>query len=94
MCRSGSGRGHASGILRGWSRSALACEPPAARLVAQASDSERFQAAIVLWAAGNLERLLSSVHLAEVDWRDVLLRGGLEHDDWRDRLDSELGPTR
>jgi hypothetical protein len=65
-----------------------------ARLVAEASDSERIHAAIVLWAAGDLGRLLNSVELAAVDWRDVLVRGGLEHDDWRDRLDSELGPTR
>jgi hypothetical protein len=63
-------------------------------VVAEASDSERTQAAIVLWAGGNLGRVLDSVDLAHVDWRDVLVRGGLEHEDWRNRLDSELGPTR
>ena len=60
------------------------------RLVAEASDSERIQAAIVLWADGNVERVLDSVDLTHIDWRDVLVRGGLEHEDWRDRLDAEL----
>jgi hypothetical protein len=64
-----------------------------ARLVAQASDSERIQAAIVLWAHGNLHRLLDSVDLTAVDWRDTLVRGGLEHEDWPRRLDAELGPV-
>lgn len=64
------------------------------RLVAQASDSERIQAAIVLWARGNLGRLLDSVDLTSVDWRDVLVRGGLEHENWPERLDTELGPAR
>jgi hypothetical protein len=65
-----------------------------ARRVGEASDSERVQAAIVLWAAGSVERLLDSVNLARADWRDVLVRGGLEHENWADRLDAELGPSR
>lgn len=64
------------------------------RLVAEASDSERIQAAMVLWAGGSVERVLDSVELARIDWRDVLVRGGLENEDWRDRLDAELGPNR
>ena len=65
-----------------------------ALIVGGASDSERVQAAIVLWAAGSLDRLLDSVALTAVDWRDTLVRGGLEHDDWPSRLDAELGPDR
>lgn len=66
----------------------------AARLVSEANGSERVQAAIVLWAGGNLCRLRSGVALSAVDWRDVLVRGGLADEDWEDRLDAELGPTR
>lgn len=65
-----------------------------ARIVGQASDSERVQAAILLWANGSLDRLLDSVALTAVDWRDTLVRGGLEHEDWPSRLDAELGPVR
>jgi hypothetical protein len=65
-----------------------------ARLVAEASDSERIQAAIVFWAHGDMDRLLSSIKLTAMDWRDTLVRGGLEHEDWPTRLDVELGPFR
>jgi hypothetical protein len=51
---------------------------------------ERIQAAIVLWAQGDLNRFRDSLALAHVDWRDVLVRGGLENEDWRQVLDSEL----
>lgn len=61
------------------------------RLVSESSDSERIQAAIVLWARGDLGRLMDIRDLAAKDWRDALVRGGLEHDDWPDRLDAELG---
>jgi hypothetical protein len=62
------------------------------RLLAQASDSERVQAAILLWGSGDLERLRDAIQLAGVDWRDALMRADLAKDDWRDRLNSELGP--
>jgi hypothetical protein len=52
---------------------------------------ERVQAAIVLWANGDLSRFEDSFVLTEVDWRDVLVRGGLANDDWRGRLEVALG---
>ena len=65
-----------------------------ARLVAGASDSERIQAAIVLLATGDLDRLHAAVSLTAEDWRDTLCAAGLEHDDWPSRVDAELGPVR
>lgn len=62
------------------------------RMVSQVSETERIQAAIVLWAGGDLGRIRDSVGLSQVDWRDVLVRGGLEHEDWPGRLDAALGP--
>lgn len=63
------------------------------RLVADATDSERIQAAIVMWSRGDMSRLRDSLDLAAIDWRDVLVRAGLGDEDWPSRLDSELGPT-
>lgn len=31
------------------------------------------------------------VHLLRIDWRDVLMAGGLGYDSWRAELDRELG---
>lgn len=53
---------------------------------------ERIHAAILNIAAGNLDRLLEAAVLAEVDWRDLIVGGGLEHDDWRVRVTESLGP--
>lgn len=52
---------------------------------------ERVQAAIVLWAQGDVARLQDSMELAGQDWRDVLVRGVLAEADWPARLDRELG---
>jgi hypothetical protein len=60
----------------------------------EASDSERVQAAIVLWAAGDHGRFKDSLHLAGIDWRDVLVRADLADEDWTERLDAALGPSR
>jgi hypothetical protein len=62
-----------------------------ARIVAETNDCERVQSAIVLYAAGDLERLRYAVRLAIADWRDVLVSAGLANDDWRERLDVALG---
>jgi hypothetical protein len=51
---------------------------------------ERVQTAIVLWARSDLSRFRDSLALAHVDWRDVLVRGGLENDDWHQVLDAAL----
>jgi hypothetical protein len=61
------------------------------RLVSEISDSERVQAAVVLWARGDLSRIRSSVELAKSDWRDVLVRGDLADEDWPHKLEAELG---
>lgn len=55
------------------------------------TDSERIQAAVVLWANGDLGRFDDSAALAAVDWRDVLVRGDLADEEWPKRLDRELG---
>ena len=60
------------------------------RLV-EVSETERVQAAVVMWAAGDEARLEDSLRLAQVDWRDVLVRAGLADDDWAKRLNAELG---
>lgn len=62
-----------------------------ARIVAETTDSERAQSAIVLYAAGDLERLRYAVRLTIADWRDVLVSAGLADNDWREKLDGELG---
>jgi len=64
------------------------------RILGEASDSERVQAAIVLSARGEIARLRSSVILTGQDWRDTLVGGGLGGPDWRQRLDIELGPVQ
>jgi hypothetical protein len=60
-------------------------------LVDAAGESERVQAAIVVWANGDLARLRDACELSSLDWRDVLVRAGLEDEDWRLRLDAEFG---
>jgi hypothetical protein len=62
--------------------------------IALASDSERIQAAAVLWADGDPARLTDVLRLVQVDWRDALVRAGLENDDWPQKLDEELGESR
>jgi hypothetical protein len=63
-----------------------------ARLVSDAHDSERVQAAIVLRGRGDLARIRDAQALAIKDWRDVLVRAELADDDWREKLDARLGP--
>lgn len=52
---------------------------------------ERIQAALVLASHGRRDRFESMVHLLRIDWRDVLMAGGVGQDDWRAVLDDELG---
>ena len=63
------------------------------RLVGEASDSERVQAAIVFVASGDLGLLRNAIALAKADWRDVLVAGELADDDWPQRLFAVLGGT-
>jgi hypothetical protein len=53
-------------------------------------DVERVQAAMVLAAAGDTRRFTAMVRLLRVDWRDVLVAGGLADADWPERLDQHL----
>lgn len=62
-----------------------------ARVVAAVPHPERVRAAVVLAARGNLAWVRTGVALAALDWRDVLMNGGLGHQDWEERLDAELG---
>jgi hypothetical protein len=62
-------------------------------MVASASESERIQAAVVICARGQVDRLRDACELAEQDWRDVLAGAGLADEDWRSRLETELGPA-
>ncbi|TCO16852.1 hypothetical protein EV652_11941 [Kribbella steppae] len=64
-----------------------------ARLVADAHESERVQAAIVLWGRGNLARIRDARALATQDWRDLLVRADLADADWHDKLDAQLGQS-
>jgi len=54
---------------------------------------ERIQAAIVLAAGPDSDRLERMAALAEIDWRDVLVAAGLANEDWRDRVTDALGPA-
>ena len=56
-------------------------------------DRERVMAALVLAANGRLDRFIRAFRLLKVDWRDVLVAGGLANEDWPSRLDAEL-PVR
>jgi hypothetical protein len=54
-------------------------------------DAERVHAAVVLAAGGSLGQLKRLVALSHVDWRDVLVAGGLGNGDWPEVLARELG---
>ncbi len=62
------------------------------RLTALAPDdsSERIQAALVLGAAGKWNRFEQQLRRLELDWREVLMVGGLADEDWPARLAAEL----
>lgn len=61
-------------------------------LVREASESERVQAAIVFASRGDMRAVHRGAALARVDWRDVLVNGGLANEDWVAVLERELGP--
>jgi hypothetical protein len=62
------------------------------RLTALSPDdsSERLQAALVLGAGGRWSRFERQLRRLELDWRDVLVVGGLADEDWPAKLDAEL----
>ena len=51
---------------------------------------ERIQAALVLGAAGKWHRFEQQLRLLELDWRDVLMVGGLAYEDWPAQLAAAL----
>ncbi len=55
--------------------------------------AERICGALAIIADGDIDRLIEAAAAAEIDWRDTLVSGGLENDDWRDRLDAALATT-
>ncbi|MFE4172417.1 hypothetical protein ACFRR7_10195 [Streptomyces sp. NPDC056909] len=52
---------------------------------------ERLMAAVVLTAGGDVRRVGEAVQWGLQDWRDLLVAGGLAHEDWPAVLDRELG---
>jgi len=54
-------------------------------------DRERVLAAVVLGARGDVDTLGQLIELSRIDWRDLLVAGGLEHADWATVLADELG---
>jgi hypothetical protein len=52
--------------------------------------SERIQAALVLGAAGKMNRFEQQLRRLQRDWREMLAVGGLADEDWPARLDAEL----
>ncbi|KJK48053.1 hypothetical protein UK23_18200 [Lentzea aerocolonigenes] len=56
-------------------------------------DVERVHAALVLMAEGSVDGLWQAVELSAVDWRDVLMNGGLAAGDWPEVLEREFGPV-
>jgi len=62
-------------------------------LVGTVHESERVQAAVVVLGDGDLVRLRDASDLAQLDWRDVLIRVGFPDEGWPARLDAELSPA-
>lgn len=51
---------------------------------------ERICGAILIFADGDIDQVLEAAALAELDWRDLLVSAGVEHDDWRTKLTASL----
>jgi len=54
-------------------------------------DPERLHAAVLIAARANLGLVDDAFEHAHEDWRDLLDRAGIGGDDWRERLNQELG---
>ncbi|KOG32996.1 hypothetical protein AQJ84_34320 [Streptomyces resistomycificus] len=52
---------------------------------------ERIVAATLIRSQAKVERFLLAVQIARDDSRGILMSSGLEHEDWRERLDAEFG---
>jgi hypothetical protein len=51
---------------------------------------ERVHAALVLMAEGSIDRLWQAVEMSALDWRDVLMNGGMAYWNWPEVLDREF----
>ena len=62
-------------------------------LVPESDDAgrERIQAAVLIVADGDLDRLERAAGEVAIDWRDVLMAADLGFDDWPERVDAYLG---
>jgi len=67
------------------------CSVPESLPLADRHDSERLQAALVLPARGSAADFTKRLRLARANWRDALVAAGLADEDWRHKLDAELG---
>ena len=54
-------------------------------------DRERVIAAVVLGAEGDLGTLRQLIDLSRIDWRDVLVNGGLANTDWPTVMNERVG---
>ena len=52
---------------------------------------ERLHAAALIRADGDVDALAEALDLGKVDYRDLLMYTGLEHEDWPKRLDELAG---
>jgi hypothetical protein len=59
--------------------------------LAENQSAERLQAAVLLRAAGDRQKLHNALRLAQEDWRDLLMYTGLENRDWPRQLTNEFG---
>ncbi len=58
-----------------------------------AAGRERIQAAVLIVAAGRMDRLERQASEVDIDWRDVLMAADLGFDDWPIRVDAFLDET-
>ena len=55
--------------------------------------TDRVEAAVVLSAAGDPDRLLALLALAHTDWRDVLMATGFADEGWEQRMAAAFEAT-
>jgi hypothetical protein len=53
---------------------------------------ERIASAIIILVKSDFSDLDKLIAATESDWRDVLTAAGLQHDDWRVKVEVLLGP--
>lgn len=56
--------------------------------------SDRIQASLVIRSGGDWYAFQRCLQVVHPDWRDALVGAGLGDDDWKYRLDDELGTEK